>query len=153
MSMLTHNFCMKHFVALDNMGMWESLPMTIFLVFLISMEFENSRNRSGNWWHYFSPNCKGKEEFRATIYWHLWRPQALEQESEQSLLAQPSTSNELTNMMIVGKYLHFLVKRCLQTMMIVGKHLHFLMKRCKGMTSKKEFVSSMENFPLLCEHV
>jgi hypothetical protein len=31
--------------------------------------------------------------------------------------------------------------------------LHFLMKRCKGMTSKKEFVSSMENFPLLCEHV
>jgi hypothetical protein len=30
--------------------------------------------------------------------------------------------------------------------------LHFLMKRCKGMTSK-EFVSSMENFPLICEHV
>jgi hypothetical protein len=56
----------------------------------------------------------------------------LEQESEQSLLAQPSTSNELTNMMIVGKHLHFLVKRCLQTMMIVVKHLHFFNEKMQG---------------------
>jgi len=151
--MLTQKFCMKHFVALDNMGTWELLHMTSFLVFLISMEFEILGERNGKRWQCFSPNYKRKKKFHATIYCHLWRPQALEQESEQLLLLQHSTSNELTNMMIVGKHLHFLVRRCLQTMMIVGKHLHSLIRRCKGMTSKKELVSSMENFPLLCEEV